>query len=40
MEDEHRARLDAASRIELGYPHDVDDEDTSARTVLRTPWRE
>jgi aryl-alcohol dehydrogenase-like predicted oxidoreductase len=40
MDGEHRTRLDEASRIELGYPHDVDDEDTSARTVLRTPWRE
>jgi aryl-alcohol dehydrogenase-like predicted oxidoreductase len=40
MDGDHRARLDEVSQIELGYPHDVDDEDTSARTVLRTPWRE
>jgi aryl-alcohol dehydrogenase-like predicted oxidoreductase len=40
MEPRHRSRLDAVSQIDLGYPHDLDDEDTSARTVLRTPWRE
>jgi aryl-alcohol dehydrogenase-like predicted oxidoreductase len=40
LDDHQRARLDAAGQIEFGYPHDVDDEDTSAHTALRTPWRE
>jgi aryl-alcohol dehydrogenase-like predicted oxidoreductase len=40
MDPGQRARLDTVSGIELGYPRDTDDEDTDARTVLRTPWRE
>jgi aryl-alcohol dehydrogenase-like predicted oxidoreductase len=39
LSDADRADLDAASTIRLGYPHDVDPENSDAPTDLGTPWR-